>query len=118
MIEAVPVAIAAALYWRPRRELIAAALIAAICLAPMLGLTPFTFQFYSTVADHYLYLAMLGPALALSFVLSSRAADRIVLVGGLLLIPLATLARAQAAVWHDSGTLFAHVLQARQVVHA
>jgi len=33
---------------------------------PMLGFAPFMFQYMSTVADHYLYLAMLGPALAVT----------------------------------------------------
>ena len=40
---------------------------AAIALAgilPVLGLVPFNFQYYSTVADRYVYLAMLGVAVA------------------------------------------------------
>src|SRR5262249_38527157 len=34
-------------------------------LLPVLGLIPFNFQAYSTVANRYAYVAMLGPALAL-----------------------------------------------------
>lgn len=37
-----------------------------VALAPVLGLVPFNFQDRSTVADRYLYLGMLGPALALA----------------------------------------------------
>ena len=33
---------------------------------PVLGLTPFAFQRFSDVADRYVYLAMLGPALAVA----------------------------------------------------
>lgn len=44
--------------------------IAAIC--PVLGLVPFDFQEYSTVADHYLYLAMLGPALLVASLIQLR----------------------------------------------
>ena len=36
-------------------------------LLPVLGLIPFDFQHYSTVADRYAYLAMLGPAIALAW---------------------------------------------------
>jgi tetratricopeptide (TPR) repeat protein len=64
-------------------------------LLTVLGLVRFDFQSHSTVADHYVYVALLGPALALAFLLSSRATDRILIVGGLVLIPLGTLARAQ-----------------------
>src|SRR5205823_5816266 len=38
-------------------------------LLPVLGLVPFDFQVYSTVADHYAYLAMLGPALAVAWLM-------------------------------------------------
>src|SRR5205807_2426410 len=48
---------------RHRRVLLAAVLLFALPLLPVLGLRPFMFQYVSTVADHYLYLSMLGPAL-------------------------------------------------------
>lgn len=35
-------------------------------LGPVLGIVPFLFQGYSTVADRYAYIAMLGPAIALA----------------------------------------------------
>ncbi len=38
-----------------------------VAVLPMLGLIPFDFQRNSTVADRYVYLAMLGPALALAW---------------------------------------------------
>jgi hypothetical protein len=63
--------------WR-RAPFIAAALLAFVAaLLPMLGLTPFSFQFFSTVGDHYLVLAMLGPAMLISWLclrLTRRAA--------------------------------------------
>jgi hypothetical protein len=39
-------------------------------LIPVIGIVPFTFQYFSTVADRYVYLAMLGPALAVAAVLA------------------------------------------------
>jgi len=64
-------AVAAGGVWVLKRQsdrwhLVAAgAVILLACLAPVLGLSAFDFQRISTVADHYLYAAMLGPALVL-----------------------------------------------------
>src|SRR5207302_490970 len=64
-------AAAAIRLWRPgRRWLGAAALLLLAGLLPVLGLVPFEFQGYSTVADHYMYLAMLGPSLAGAWLLA------------------------------------------------
>jgi tetratricopeptide (TPR) repeat protein len=60
------VAIIAGLLWRKWPALWIGLGILAAALLPVLGLTPFAFQRYSTVADRYMYLAMLGPALALA----------------------------------------------------
>lgn len=38
-----------------------------VALAPVLGFIPFLFQTFSTVADRYAYLALLGPAIALAW---------------------------------------------------
>lgn len=57
------------LLWRGRRarpELLAAGAVFAIALGPVLGFVPFMFQYMSGVADHYLYLPMLGVALAVA----------------------------------------------------
>ena len=59
--------------WLLRRKCRGAALGALIALAallPVLGLVPFTFQEWSTVADRYMYLAMLGAALAVGTLLA------------------------------------------------
>jgi len=34
---------------------------------PISGIVPFIFQIFSTVADRYLYLSMMGPAIAVGF---------------------------------------------------
>jgi tetratricopeptide (TPR) repeat protein len=44
----------------------------AAMILPVSGLVPFAYQSISTVADRYLYLAMLGPALALAIVLGQE----------------------------------------------
>jgi tetratricopeptide (TPR) repeat protein len=105
----IPVAIAALLWRKPRREIIAAALLATICVAPVLGLASFMFQFYSTVADHYLYLAMLGPALAVAWIVANDqkyARPVAFVVIGL----FAVKSFAQTATWRDDESLFTHTL--------
>lgn len=78
---------------------------------PVLGLIPFEFQRFSTVTDRYLYLSMLGPALALSYLLS-QASRRWVSVLLVLTLGLLAIGGAfQIRVWRDSTTLFAHALK-------
>jgi tetratricopeptide (TPR) repeat protein len=68
----VPAVVAAALFIFRKRAtgLIAAALLLAAGVAPVIGFSRFDFQAISTVADHYLYLALLGPALAAAWLLT------------------------------------------------
>ncbi len=106
-----PAAVLLAVAWSLRRRLrwlaVAVALFVA-ALLPVLGLVPFDFQYYSNVADHYLYLAMLGPALGLAFAYE-RIPGRRVLVPAALAVLLA-LSVAQASRWKDDATLYAHTL--------
>lgn len=108
----VPIGIGAAVYLARRRApwLVAATLFFAGALVTVLGLVRFDFQSKSTVADHYVYVALLGPSLALAFLLVRRSVERIVLIGAMILVPLATIARAQVPVWHDTASLFTHTL--------
>ena len=78
---------------------------------PVLGLISFGFQRYSTVADRYVYLAMLGPAIALAWIMTrlpkKMAAFGGVAVAGLLLVRSIWL----IPYWHDTFTFFEHALQ-------
>lgn len=105
----VPIALAAGLAWKPRRALIAAAILTLLCLLPMLGLTPFMFQLYSTVSDHYLYLAMIGPALALAWATRHYRLARPVAMLAIALLTVQTI--RQVRTWHDDLTLFSHALE-------
>jgi len=80
-------------------------------LAPVLGLLPFGYQQTSTVADRYVYLAMLGPALAVACWLAKPTTPRYawrIVSGGLLL--LAALSFQQARHWQNSAQLAKHGL--------
>lgn len=108
------------LAWRFRKAAPWAAAGAVIFLAallPVLGLAPFEYENISTVADRYVYVAMLGPSLAIAGMLSwlhSRASRQMVryLAAGCVcgIATLAVLSARQARYWQDSRTLFARVL--------
>lgn len=96
----------------------AAAFISIAALLPVLGLVPFAYEQDSTVADRYMYVAMLGPSLALAFGLARLEARRspaaLRSVGAICAVSIAVLAAissVQAKYWHDSRSLFGRVLQ-------
>jgi len=78
---------------------------------PTLGLIPFNFQVVSTVSDHYLYLAMLGPALAFAMVICQspvRLAQAIALV---LLPAMVVLTLLQLPQWAKGEAFFPATLE-------
>lgn len=96
---------------RVRRPWLAAAgalLVAAVL--PVLGLVPFGFQVQSTVGDRYLYVAMLGPALALAGLLSVLNNRTAQVACGAWLLVLAGLSGAQARYWNNDVALFSQAL--------
>ena len=105
-----PLAIAAALSWRRNWLMIAAAIAFLAPLLPVLGLEPFDFQGYSTVADHYLYLSMLGLALAAAYAVT-RWRRPALIIAVIALTIFAARSFAQTWHWRDSDHLFAHTLE-------
>lgn len=106
-----PAAIAAALVLLRRRWPIgvAAGWLMLLPLAPVLGFVGFDFQFFSTTADHYLYLAMLGPALAAAGAV--RAWPRAgTVAAAAILAALAGRTLLQEPLWQNTQTLFEHTL--------
>ncbi|CAN5444035.1 hypothetical protein BH09PLA1_BH09PLA1_16250 [soil metagenome] len=76
-----------------------AALILLIGISPVLSLLSFDFQEYSTVADHYLYLAMLGPAIFFAW---SVARLRCLIFPIILLAICGVLSVRQSLTWRDA----------------
>lgn len=111
----VPAAVAAGLvvYRRNARTLAAAALLLVVGVLPVLGLTSFDFEMISTVSDHYLYLAMLGPALAAAWGMTRLHYNNRypALAAGLVLAVLAVRSTDQMRYWQDSRTFFARALE-------
>jgi len=107
----VPVAIFTVLVrWRRRREIVVPALVFVLALLPMLGLAPFMFQKYSTVADHYLYVAMLGPAMLVAAWLAQYPGRKTAIAIVAILAVLSIRSFTQAQVWHDDLTLFRNAI--------
>lgn len=101
------------LWWRRRLypELAAGGLLFVAGALPVLGFTPFLFQYYSTTADHYLYLSMLGPALALAWALSRYPGRRAFLACGIALTLLGARSLLQAGHWQSNPALWTQVLE-------
>ncbi|HWE03296.1 MAG TPA: tetratricopeptide repeat protein [Tepidisphaeraceae bacterium] len=113
-------------FYRKVPWLLPSALLFVVGVAPVLGLTPFSFQRFSTVADRYVYLSMLGPALALAAILARwrgtaprdgdhpaasatpPAARSIIVV---LFVLLGMRSFVQTFVWKDTKRLFTHALK-------
>ncbi|HEY1684289.1 MAG TPA: tetratricopeptide repeat protein [Tepidisphaeraceae bacterium] len=90
------------------RSLFIGAMIFVVGLLPVLGFLPFDFQSYSTTADHYLYVPMLGVAIIVACLARYRVmALVLILVIGF----LGARACYQCTFWRDSIALFSHDLQ-------
>lgn len=98
------------IFWKRARWLATSAAVFVVALVPVLGLAVFTYQKYSTVADRYVYLAMLGPAIALAFVATYWRAKWTWIASACLAICLGTLTVIQSRYWFDTVTLFQHTL--------
>ncbi len=82
-----------------------------ISLTPVLGFASFDFQRYSTVADRYMYLPLLGIAIAVSSLVPALRRYRFALPAvGLLVLVFAARSFAQSFVWFDGASLFSHAL--------
>jgi protein O-mannosyl-transferase len=109
----VPVFILGAIVWlgRDRRWLVAAVAVFVTGLLPTLGLWTMRFHYISTVADRFLYLGMIGPAVVAGRVVAERG-WRVRAAAGCVLAVLGVAAFAQIRYWRDSASLFEHNAEA------
>ncbi len=97
-----------------RRVWLTALGVFAVALLPTLGLIPFDFQKNSTVADRYAYLAMLGPAMALTwFLLRYGSVVRYAAVA-VVLVVLSAASFWQAGHWANDYTLALQALRVNE----
>jgi Flp pilus assembly protein TadD len=115
----VAIAIAGAAFWPQGHRWRLPLALFVIPLLPVLGFTAFAYQNNSTVADRYMYLALLGPAVAVAMAIDrlqaaagARPGGRLPLAAG---IPVAVLCLLltwrQVGLWRDSLTLFTSSLE-------
>jgi tetratricopeptide (TPR) repeat protein len=109
---AVPAALGIILWLGRRRtpQLSAAAAVFAVSLLPVLGFVPFGFQSISTVADRYVYVALLGPALALAWAVSRWKSKPELIACAICLAVLSFASGFQARLWKTNTSLFSHAL--------
>jgi len=112
----VTVIVAAVIFiWRKGRPwLVAGPLMSIATLLPVLGFVPFAYQNYSTVADRYVYLAMLGPAIIVCWIVR-RSQENGFGTAAAAIIGVATACYAvftigQVRYWDNSLTLFKHAI--------
>lgn len=109
----VPLGIGGGLFLLRRRVwgVVVGAIFFLLALLPVLGIVPFSAQIHSSVADHYLYLPMVGLALSAAWG-AARVSLRTALIVALPIL-MALSARSWNQTWHwrDTTTIFAHALQ-------
>jgi len=107
----IPVSIVALLAWLPDRRvwLSAAAIFVAVAL-PVSGLLPRAAQSLTTVADHYVYLGMLGPAWALAWLLTKASFRSLWSEVALGLVALGLASMWQTGYWQNDRVLCGRML--------
>ncbi|MDR3709626.1 MAG: tetratricopeptide repeat protein [Capsulimonadaceae bacterium] len=95
---------------RRNRCVLAAAGLWLAALLPDIGLVPFPFQRYSTVADRYDYLALLGPCLAATALFPMLRWRYSQVTGSAIIVICAGLSAVQLATWQDTPSLIAQEL--------
>jgi hypothetical protein len=104
----IPAAIGVTLWWNRRRArpIAVGALIFVAATLPVLGLATFQYQFASTTADHYVYLAMLGPALMVGWLVHRWQTGGVMIAVALLIGLMGIRSIVQARLWMDDVSLF------------
>lgn len=110
-IGAASIALLCIVLWRRWRWPAVAFAVFALSLLPVLGLTVFAYQRFSTVADRYAYLALLGPAIAIASVLAARPSRPKFIVAAAVALVFACLSFWQTRYWSDTAILFEHTLE-------
>jgi protein O-mannosyl-transferase len=82
-----------------------------LALSPVLGFVQFSFQKYSTVADHYMYFPMVVLSMAVALaVMRSAKSKKISWAFSVYFFILVLFSFRQMNVWRNTETLFAHTL--------
>jgi Tfp pilus assembly protein PilF len=94
---------------RSARPVVAGALVFVAALGPVLGFITFDFQWFSNVADHYLYLPMFGVALVAAWMAARWSGWPMAAGAAAVLAGLGAVSYQQTQYWVDSPALFHRV---------
>lgn len=112
-----PAALAALVYAlrKERPYLVTGSLFALGNLLPVLGLAPFIFQCFSTVADRYVYMSMIGVGLVAAHLLAENERARSIkawyALAAVVLAVWGVICVIQIRHWKNALTLFAYTVQ-------
>jgi protein O-mannosyl-transferase len=112
-----PATLALLIFRTKRRPLILAGAIFVLALLPVLGLKTFAFQYFTTVADRYVYLPMLGVALAVGLWMQTHRSRAAAIAAATLIAILGGLSFVQAQRWTDTETLYTYALDHTNPIH-
>jgi tetratricopeptide (TPR) repeat protein len=83
----------------------------------VLGLKAFAYQYFTTVADRYVYLSMLGVALAVGWWMDGHRSWATAIAAASVIGILGCLSFVQAQRWSDTETLYSYALDDTQPIH-
>ncbi len=99
-------------YWRGNNFFRAAFGVSLVMLLPVSGLVSFDFQEYSTVADRYFYMAMLGPALMLGWLVARYQSWKALMAAvGIILGLCGFRSLIQVRHWQNESTFYRNALE-------
>jgi hypothetical protein len=112
-----PLALAVVIWRTNRKPLMLAGAIFVLGVLPVLGLKAFAYQYFTTVADRYVYLSMLGVALAVGWWMEGHRSRTTAIAAGVIIGVLGCLSFVQAQRWTDTETLYTYALDDTQPIH-
>ncbi len=99
------------IFLKDRRQWLIILGIFVVGVFPTLGLVPHGYQIFSTVADRFLYLSMIAPALALSWIFLRSRKIWITVSCVAILVIYSGAGLMQVKYWKGNISLFQHALQ-------
>jgi protein O-mannosyl-transferase len=112
-----PLALAVIIWRSKQKQLILAGAVFLLGVLPVLGLKAFEYQYFTTVADRYVYLSMLGVAMAVGWWMDAHRSRTTTIAATAVVVILGCLSFLQAQRWTDTETLYSYALDDTQPTH-
>jgi len=106
----VPVVVLVGVLLTRSKVLLLALVFFVVPITPVSGIVRFDMQQYSTVTDHYMYTAMLGPGLAIALLLGRTKRAAVWVAVCVAVTALGVQTARQSKLWADDTSLLTHTL--------